>query len=83
MPPKKFSRPDFHDYNAFAPHLQQHPCIWDPHNENYNLAEYRNTAYGKIERALKLKRKFIYYRLIMFLNVYYRLLIVYIVHGTN
>ena len=66
MPPKKTARSDFNDYDAFAPHLQAHPCIWDPRNENYNLAEYRNSAYGKIERALKLKSKFLHYRLLMF-----------------
>ena len=39
------SRAECFDYEAFAPQLQRNPCIWDLHDENYNLAEYRALAF--------------------------------------
>ena len=49
------SQAECFDYEAFAPQLQRNPCIWDLHDENYNLAEYRGLAFWKIEKSLQLK----------------------------
>ena len=46
-----------HDYDSFATELHLNPCIWDPNHENYNLGEYRQLAFGNIEKALKLTCK--------------------------
>ena len=60
MPAKKSSsstHSECFDYEEFVPQLKKNRCIWDPRDENYNLGEYRNLAFSKIEKALQLRCK--------------------------
>ena len=45
------------DYDAFAPEMRRFPCLWDPKHENYKLADFKNSAFGKIEKKLNLDSK--------------------------
>ena len=45
------------DYHAFAPEMRRFPCLWDPRHENYKLADFKNAAFGKIEKKLHLDSK--------------------------
>ena len=54
MPPKQKS----FDYEAFAPQLKRHRCIWDIKHDNYSLADYRSAAFESIESNMGIKCEF-------------------------
>ena len=54
MPPKQKS----YDYEAFAPQLKRHRCIWDIKHDNYSLSDYRSVAFERIERNMGIEREF-------------------------
>ena len=53
MPPKQKS----YDYEAFAPQLKRHRCIWDIKHDNYSLSDYRSVAFERIERNMGIERE--------------------------
>ena len=47
-----------YDYEAFAPQLKGHRCIWDVNHDNYSLGDYRALAFSRIERNMRIHSKF-------------------------